>query len=742
MPSVGQQASGARLLAVPQLSIEDLVVAVEITDRTARVRIDQTVSNQSGSEAVVSNAWPVPLGMDVSHFRITIGEGGPTEVRQTPVEEANRLYRAAAESLDDPRVVRYLGRPLYRGPEMTVLPFGRRTMRMEYEARLPVQQEWVRFHHPLSTNGFSTLPIRHSRLSVSIRSSTGVGSVYSPTHDLRWKAHSDGSHEGSLEERDRRIETDLQVFYAPASGPIEIRSMASRRVGFGGSFVVTLRPGAASETAESLPRDVVYVLDTSGSMKGVKMSQARSGLNDCLARLNRRDRFGVIWYGGEVHTWRPGMSEAQPRHVNAARRAVSGLRAAGKTNIHAALQAALELLGSGTRPASIVFLTDGLPTAGVTSPQQIKAAFRAANRRHARLFAFGVGYDVNVPLLDSLTSENHGDADYVRPGDNLAAVLTSFAEKQADPVMTNVKLAVEGVEAVDVIPKELPDLFKGGEVVAVGRYVRPGRAVIRVSGVSGSRPLSYQTVAEFPAGESSFDFTHRLWAQKRIGTLLDEIRLKGPRPELVQQVTELSREFAIVTDYTRDLLNERVELDLKSQSGALSAGVEAYRMLPSGAAAASQSVNHRSLRTQNQLYQGRYRNEQNVETEVTAARQAGAHSQFMRGGYWTDPAWKSQSSPIAVRRFSAAYWEILNRRPDLAEPLSAGKLVRLRLGRGQLEIGDTGQDALTPAQRNSLFSGIGLGVDLGPGAGSALAAAAAFACALALWRGVSLRRLR
>lgn len=682
---------------------------VRIRGRQATVRIDQAVRNDGTTPVETRNLWPAPAGIEVRDFRYTVN-GAATAAARVEGEKADQVYKNAAQDGDDPRVLRYLGRPFFESPGITIPAGGRVAMRMEYSAELPVEQGVVRFQHPLSTNGFSQLPINRAALRVSIQDQQPIGFFYSPTHAFRWTTGSGGSVEGNLVETNRRMESDLLLYFAPGADPVDVRLLSHRREGMGGTFLVSVRPGPTAEsTVEYVPRDLVFVLDRSGSMAGGKLDQARAGLEFSLSRLNPKDRFSLIWYDTDVHVWRPELQEAGEADVAAAREALRALRPAGSTNIHGALTRALQLLGKGERPAAVIFLTDGLPTAGVTDISRIRTDVQEANNRKARIFVFGVGYDVNVPFLDHLSSENRGDAEYVRPGDNLEARMAAFYEKQAQPILTDLQLALEGVETLDVYPADLPDLFVNGEVLVVGRYRKPGNGTLRLTGLAGAASQTVQKRFRLPEREPAFDFLPRLWAQRRIGFLLDEVRLRGPKPELLQQITELSREFGILTDYTRSLVDDRVSLDLRSQSAALSTNAARAGGFASGAFATSQSVNNRGLRQQAQVYQNRFLDESGAEVELNQTRQAGNRSQFLRGGYWTDVNWPADQAAIRIKRFSKAYWELLRRKPELAETLAAGRRVRFLLGKQPVQVGDDGATELSAADRMKLF-GVGVGL--------------------------------
>lgn len=686
------------------LSVADLEVRVTIRDRRARVQVDQTILNATRQPVDATNVWPAPPGIQVTNFFYTV-DGRRTPAEQVVGGAADTVYREAAQRSDDPRILAYIGRPFFRGPETSVPGNGRVLMRMEFDADLPEAQGIVRFHHPFDTNSFSRLPINRARIHVTIEAAEPISFFYSPSHAFTWTRGGARSVEGEYSESGTRPDRDLLLYYGTGRGEVDLRVLADgmARPGFGGAFLAAIHPGPELSAARYVARDLVFILDRSGSMAGAKIEQARAGLDFSLSRLNPDDRFSVITFESGVHPWRAGLVAATPENVEEARAAVRRITPGGGTNIHDALKRGLQIAGAGERPAAIIFLTDGLPTVGVTNLDQIRTAIQQANGRKARVFVFGVGYDVNVPFLDRISSDNRGDAEYVRPGDNLETRMASFYEKQAQPLLTDLKLTIEGGSAVEIIPAELPDLFANGEVLVVGRYRNAGPATVRLTGKLGKEERTYTTTLSLPAWPTPYTFLPRLWAQRKIGELLDLVRLQGPKPDLLQQITTLSRDFAIVTDYTRGYVDQNVPLAPAAQQEALLKNVDRANTFQQGAYATSQSVNNRALRQQAQVTGNAYFDEAGKQVQSGGARQANGRSQFMRGGFWTDPEWSEDVKPLRIKRFSAAYWEISKNLPETNAALAAGSRVRLVIKGKPVEIGDDGATELSSSDREVLF---------------------------------------
>jgi Ca-activated chloride channel family protein len=249
---------------------------------------------------------------------------------------------------------------------------------------------------------------------------------------------------------------------------------------------------------------------------------------------------------------------------------VEGIYAGGSTNIDGALRTALKQLTDSSRPSYVLFLTDGLPTAGEVNETKIVANAKAENPNRARIVAFGVGYDLNSRLLDKLVRENYGQSEYVRPDEDIEARVSKLFQRIEAPVLTDVSLKfdVEGLRAEDgsatnrIYPKGTFDLFEGEQLVVVGRYKKPGSAKVVVSGAVGGQSQSFDFPATFveKSADDTNGFVEKLWATRRVGEIIDELDLKGRNEELIKELVELSTKHGIMTPYTSFLADETTRL--------------------------------------------------------------------------------------------------------------------------------------------------------------------------------------
>ena len=307
-----------------------------------------------------------------------------------------------------------------------------------------------------------------------------------------------------------------------------------------------------------MTKDVAFVLDTSGSMAGKKLDQAKKALLFCVENLNDGDRFEIIRFSTEVEPLFDQLVNASEPNRARAGEFIRHLKPMGATAIDNALQKALALRPSrGDRPFVVIFLTDGLPTIGTTDEDQIVADVKKASAGRTRVFCFGIGTDVNTHLLDRIAEDTRAVSQYVLPEEDLEVKVSSFFSKIKEPVLTNPTLKFTGgIRATKLYPSPLPDLFKGEQLVLVGRYSSQGDAAVIVDGTVNGAARTFTYEVKFPDEAAANDFIPRLWATRRVGCLLDEIRLHGENSELRDEVTDLARKYSIVTPYTAYLILE------------------------------------------------------------------------------------------------------------------------------------------------------------------------------------------
>src|SRR5436190_764744 len=345
-------------------------------------------------------------------------------------------------------------------------------------ARVTVE-EWFRNNGPVMDEGMYHFPLPGEAVFSSY-------SLWQGDQELRGEAM-DATQARSIYEAIVRQKRDPALIELAGQGLIRARvfpiapgetrkitlKYTHHPVGEDGYFMLLLAPGAADATA--LRRDLVAVIDISGSMSGEKIQQARSALIQLLGTLREGDRFRLVAFSGGVRRYAEGWTSMTADARPDAERWIRSLEAEGGTNIAGALTEAFAQAPAEQSLGVVVFLTDGQASTGETDPEKI-AASAEQGRGKFRVVSFGIGDDVNTFLLDRLTERARGTTEYVRPGENIERAVGALAAKIASPVLTDVTITTgSGVELYDVQPGNLPDLFAGDEMVVLGRYRGVGR---------------------------------------------------------------------------------------------------------------------------------------------------------------------------------------------------------------------------------------------------------------------------
>ncbi|HEX2092069.1 MAG TPA: VIT and VWA domain-containing protein [Longimicrobiaceae bacterium] len=686
------------------LPVESVSVDTRIEGQVATTRVTQVFRNETGMTLEGTYFFPIPEGASISEFAIWDGDRRLAgEVRSR--EEARRIYDSIVRRRRDPGLLEYAGENLFQASIFPILPRDTKKLELVYTQVLRAESGTVGYRYPLGI-GRNAAPVERVSGRVEVRTDRGVRGVYSPTHDIDVRRR-DGDRRTtvSFETDGRRARRDFQLFYNLSQEEVGLSLFTYREPGRDGYFLLLLSPRSDVAGRAYAARDVVYVLDTSGSMSEEgKIDKAKRALVFGLRGLGPDDRFNIVAFSGDTRLFETGLIRADAAGKARGVEFVEGLRAAGGTNINDALLAGLQQFGSGgDRPRLLVFLTDGLPTVGVTDPERIVENARRERRDGIRLFTFGVGYDVNTRLLDRVAAENGGTAEYVEPREDLEVRVSSFFDKVNHPVLTDLRLDMGEVRTDLVYPRVLPDLFRGTQVALVGRY-RNDRELrdvtVRLSGRASPRRevLSYSGL-RFPLRDTRHDFLPRLWATRRVGWLMEQIRTHGENRELRDEVVELGTRYGIVTPYTSFLalepgaeqnlgerdasirardLSGRGSVGGRRQSGGVPAPMAPPPLAAPTAVTGAEAVQaSKAARAQQEAV-----SLEGLTVSGASVQTVGTKTFYLRDGVWTDAELDGAGRlPETRLEFgSAAYFDLLAREPELARYFAVGERVVVVFG--------------------------------------------------------------
>ena len=560
--------------AFAPLEVANVNVQTRINDQVATTSIAQEFYNPNAARLEGTFIFPIPKGAHINKFTMDI-DGKPVEAELLAADKARHIYEDIVRKLKDPALLEYSGRDVFKVRIFPIEPNSRKRITISYTQLLKSDEGLISYTLPLNTEQFSPKPLKNVSVKVELETKRPLKSIYSPSHSVEIKRHGATGATVGYEASDVQPDSDFALYFALEKDELGVNLLASRVAGEDGYFVLLASPGMEVKENQVVAKDVVFVLDTSGSMAGKKLEQAKKALSFCVENLNDVDRFELLRFSTEVEPLFDKLAEATSQNRAKAQAFVKDLKANGGTAIDDALKKALELAPgksidgesdavahrdsrmSLSRPFVVIFLTDGRPTIGATDEETILSRVRSGNGARTRIFCFGIGTDVNTHLLDHITEETRAFSQYVLPEEDLEIKVSSFYSKIKDPVLANPVIKFSGdIRVTGLYPSPLPDLFRGEQLVLAGRYSGRGDAAITIEGTVNGSAKRFTYELRFPEESSENDFIPRLWATRRVGYLLDEIRLHGENPELRDEATELARNYGIVTPYTAYLIVE------------------------------------------------------------------------------------------------------------------------------------------------------------------------------------------
>jgi Ca-activated chloride channel family protein len=545
--------------ALPPLAMLDHKVGITIDDQVAVTHVEQTFRNHTDRPLEATYVFPVPKGASVNKFTMWVN-GKEVKGELVEADKAREVYTSIVRRTQDPGLLEYMGNNLLRMRVFPIPAKGDQKVALSYTSVAERAGDLVEYVYPLKTDGKATATLETFAIEATIKSQHAVQNVYSPTHAITLKRTNDNEVAVHFDRNQGLLDKDFQLFYQLGDKDVGLTAMTYRPISTeAGYFMLLVTPKVEMGKDYQVPRDIVMVLDTSGSMRGAKIEQARKALKICLENLSSRDRFAVINFATTVNRYKDGLLDATSEQLVQANKWVDTLEASGGTAINDALLAALDLRSKDEgRTFTIVFFTDGAPTIGETNPEKILKNVAAKNTANTRIFTFGVGHsdDLNATFLDQLAEQTRSVATYVRPEEDIAAKTASLYAKISHPVLTNLKLsATNDITFNEVYPAQLPDLFHGQELMVLGRYTGKGASALRLTGMVGMEAKDFAYDVTFPdkTGDDK-KFVEEIWARRKVGYLLDQIRINGDKKELVDEVVALAKRYGITTPYTSWLI--------------------------------------------------------------------------------------------------------------------------------------------------------------------------------------------
>lgn len=533
------------------------IVDFKIEDQIAETMVEQVFYNHSDRPLEATYIFPVPKGASVNKFTMWV-DGKETKGELLEADKAREIYTSIIRRIQDPGLLEYMENNLIKMRVFPVPANGNQRVAISYTSVVSKEGELMEFVFPLKGEVRPNQVANDFSLSGTIKSQHGIANIYSPTHDINTQRKSDKEVVLRLNKVGLSRDKDFQLFYSFSDKVVGMSMLTHRPAATeDGYFSLMINPSMKGTKAKIMPRDFVFVMDTSGSMRGPKMEQAKKALKYCINSLGENDRFSMLNFATTVSLFRDEFVSANEEFKNTGGKWIEALDSTGGTAIRDALLAALEIKGNdASRPFVIVFFTDGMPTIGETNPEKITRDVLSKIKTNTRIFTFGVGDDVNATMLDMLAEKTKAATTYVRPAEDIEIKSSAMVSKISNPVLVNLGLTFSpDIQVLDIYPTSLPDIFEGGQLMVFGKYKGKGGAVIKLRGDLANEKKEFVYEYNFPEKTSdSKSFVEQLWARRKVGFLLDQIRVNGEKGELVEEVTKIAKKYGITTPYTSYLV--------------------------------------------------------------------------------------------------------------------------------------------------------------------------------------------
>ena len=724
-------------------------VSVDIIDQAAKVKVDQVFYNDSKRAIEGNYYFPLPKGASVSDFKM-YADGKVLSGELLEKKEARKIYEDIVRRSLDPALLEYVDHNLFSAKIFPIPPKKQRKIVLEYSLLLKLDGDLVQFSYPLrgqfeSERVFRRPPRPWHRppylipldekedkdhrppgkkkfstdisqvIFIDIQSKIPLKNIYSPSHDVDISPKNDQHVIISYEGKRKDIEDNFLLYYSFSESDFGINLLTYHPdEDENGFFMLLISPKTELSKKDIIEKDIVFILDVSGSMAGEKIEQSKEALKYCINHLDKKDRFNLITFSTESKLFKKNLVDVSEYRKDALKY-IDEIEAKGGTNINEALLQALEMEYKKNRPLSIVFITDGLPTVGETNIGNIIKNVTDKNKETIKVFTFGVGYDVNTVLLDKIASTNHAVSDYIETNEKIEQKISMFYDKISHPVLTDLSLDFGGIKVEDVFPPKIPDLFKGSQLTIFGRYEQERKRDITLNGKVKDKEKKFIYKADFTSSNKENDFIPYLWATRKIGYLMDEIRLHGENKELKDEIVRLSKKYGVMSPYTSFLIQEddviahqmqrfeprlmknAVDDNIEIESGYKDAKISYMAAMPAakqsagtGKLAVEMSKRSRELKEAAALSSNQY------------IKRIGTRTFYFKDDFWIDSEYKNEKT-IDIKYSSQAYMDLALTYPDVAKLLTLGEKVIFHYKNKFIKISDKGKDQFTTNELRKLF---------------------------------------
>ncbi|GAB4540745.1 MAG: hypothetical protein Tsb0020_53900 [Haliangiales bacterium] len=547
---------GEELVEVP---LAHTRVRIHVAGHLAEAELTQVFQNPYDEPIEAVYLFPLPTGAAVQSLEMKIGERTITGAIHRRVK-AERIYQRARSQGRAATLLTQERPNLFTQSVANIAPGARVEVTMQYAHALSYERGGYELVFPMVAGprylpggardesiqpavlGPGRRPAHDIDLAVELDAGVPIEKLQSPSHDIKWVGV--GAHASArIAPSDTIPNKDFILRYQVAGDAPRFALMPHRaRADQPGSFFLVAQPPASTE--EVAPRELIFALDTSSSMAGAPLAQAKQVIRRVLTGMRADDTFQIVRFADRASALGPGPIANKPDNIQYTLDWLDAIDAHGGTELARGIDAALALPHDPARVRIVVFLSDGY----IGNEEHILAQV-TADMGDARLFGFGVGSAVNRYLLEEMAAAGRGDVQFVRPDEDTAAAVTRFYERIDAPILTDIAIDWGGLAVRDVVPARVPDLFAGQPLVIAGHYATAGDGAVTIRGRQGGRAVQFEVPVALPELAPSHASIAAVWARHRIRELSRQ-HLRDRDPAGAEAITQLALEHGLMSRYT------------------------------------------------------------------------------------------------------------------------------------------------------------------------------------------------
>ncbi len=639
--------------AVARLSVLVSKALITVSESYIEYRIDQTFFNDN--DYPLDGFFLLPVEHDRASIKPDVRvDGSPTPFTLLTAEEFLPTLRKLTVSMKDPSLLGLAGASVVVVQPVHIGVRQQKSFRVQYRKPLTLENDALEILLPMDGERYSRGPVGELDIRVKLKMSRPVRTVLSPSHHLTITREAPHRCLVTAKTVGKRVRHDFRLLTTFSGEDLDLRLFTNRSPGKNGAFMAIVSPPIMPGKDKELDKDIVFLMDVSGSMGKADLDSAKKAVVFGLEKLRPADRFNVLTVG----TWTGRMADslvpANAENLLKAAQFVNASHGSGGTDMYNGLINALEQFTSRKRPGIVVFVGDGRATVGITNRETINEDVRRNNKTRARIFVLNMG-DADVAMMDNVAVSNRGASFRLRGTDEFPSAMDRFLAGVSRPEASELSVAFQDVVVQDVEPESIPDLFGQESAVVFGRYdsTQDISSRVRLRAMVRGRVKTVTKSFRFPRVDESHPYIPRLWAMRRVARLLDKESLKGSEPNLRHQIVMLAREFGFRLPATLATPAEQFSPSHKDTGGLL----WSYKM-----SAVAEDV------------------------ESDEYRRVGGKVFRLDKGLWVDTEYRSSTQARKVEFLSDDYFSLLGGDPTLGQYLALGPDVILVSDKGPIRI--------------------------------------------------------